>query len=263
MGVYKKRKSHLYDPKSKEPFRVSRSKIDMFLECPRCFYLDRRLGLGRPSMPAWTLNSAVDQLLKNEFDLLRKNGESHKLMKKYGIDAVPFKHPDLSVWRDDHYRYRGACVTDKETNLQICGIVDDIWVSTKTDELFIVDYKSTSTSKKISLDSKYKQRYKKQMEVYQWIFKKKGFEVAKTGYFLFANAGRNRPKFDGRLEFETLIIPHEGDVSWVNPTISEIKECLESDRIPAPGDECEHCAYRQLANKEIKKKKQGQNRKLL
>lgn len=263
MSDYYKRKSNLYKPGSKEAFRISRSKIDLFLECPRCFYLDRRLGLGRPSMPAWTLNSAVDQLLKNEFDLLRKKGEYHELMKKYGINAVPLKHPDLAVWRDDHYQYRGACVLDKETNLQICGIIDDIWTNEKTGEVFIVDYKSTSTSKKISLDSKYKQRYKKQMEVYQWIFKEKGFKVSDTGYFLFANAGRNRPKFDGRLEFETLIIPYKGDTSWVKPTVLEIKGCLEKDTIPASGEDCEYCDYRKLIAQEKQTVKRRNTGKLL
>ena len=63
---------HLYDPKSDKPFAINRSKIDLFLECPKCFYLDCRLGLGRTSMPSFSLNSAVDALLKKEFDLLRK-----------------------------------------------------------------------------------------------------------------------------------------------------------------------------------------------
>lgn len=31
----------LYDPELGEPFKVSRSKIDLFMDCPRCFYLDR------------------------------------------------------------------------------------------------------------------------------------------------------------------------------------------------------------------------------
>jgi len=62
MNKYRQRKRNLYNPSSKTPFRISRGKIDLFLECPRCFYLDRRLGLGRPSMPGWALNSAVDQL---------------------------------------------------------------------------------------------------------------------------------------------------------------------------------------------------------
>ena len=124
MHKYKRRKRNLYNLDSLEPFKISRSKIDLFLRCPRCFYLDRRLGFGRPSMPGWSLNSAVDQLLKNEFDLLRKKGQGNVLMKENGIDAVPFVHPDLAEWRDDHYRYVGASTLHKKTNLLICGIVD-------------------------------------------------------------------------------------------------------------------------------------------
>jgi hypothetical protein len=247
--AYKKRGRNLYKPGSKEPFRISRSKIDLFLECPRCFYLDRRLGLGRPSMPGWALNSAVDHLLKKEFDLLRQNGERHELMEKYDIDAIPFKHPDLPEWRDDHYRYVGAATLHEPTNLEICGIIDDVWIN-KEKELLIVDYKATSTKKEISLDDKYKQGYKKQMEIYQWIFRQLGFKVNDTGYFVFANAGKNRPEFDGRLEFEVSIIAHEGDASWVEPTVSDIKKCLESNEIPPAGEECEHCAYHRLANVE-------------
>ena len=88
------------------------------------------------------------------------------------------------------------------------------------------------------------------MEVYQWIFRQLGFKVSDTGYFVFANAGRNRSEFDGRLEFEVQIISHGGDDSWVEPTIFEIKKCLDSDKIPSPNEDCEYCKYRELIGKE-------------
>jgi len=248
--MIQKRKNNLYNPGAGAPFNISRSKIDLFWECPRCFYLDRRLGVSRPGMPGWPLNSAVDKLLKNEFDLLRKKGESHKLMDEYKINAVPFDHPDLPIWRDDNYKHIGACVLHKKTNLNICGIVDDIWVDKETKELYIVDYKATSTSQTISLEDEYKQGYKRQMEVYQWIFRQLGFKVSKTGYFLFANAGRNRPEFDGKLEFETSIISYEGDDSWIESVIMDVKKCLDSDKIPGFGEKCQYCAYRKLVAKE-------------
>jgi len=249
MSKYKKRQRNLYTPASKQPFNISRSKIDMFLQCPRCLYIDRRLGLGRPSMPGWALNSAVDALLKNEFDLLRKKGQAHQLMKQYKIDAVPFSHPDLPIWRDDVYHYVGASIIHQPTNLRICGIIDDIWQD-KQDNLLIVDYKATSTSKEISLEDEYKQGYKRQMEIYQWIFRQMGFKISDTGYFVFANAGKNRPKFDGRLEFELSIISHKGDDSWVEPTIFAIKKVLDSDSIPPAGEKCEFCQYRKLISQE-------------
>ncbi len=245
-----KRRTNLYNPTSKEPFNVSRSKIDFFLECPQCFWLDRRLGIVRPDMPGWSLNSAVDALLKNEFDLLREQKKSHPLMQKYGIDAIPFYHPDFAIWRDDNNKKLGACVLHKETNLNICGIVDDIWADQKTGALHIVDYKSTSTDYPISLDSQYKIGYKRQMEVYQWIFARLGFSVSDVGYFLFANASRNRPGFGGKLEFETSIIPYQGNSAWVDQAIMNIKKCLDSDNIPPSNPDCQHCAYRRLISNE-------------
>ncbi|MCX7881103.1 MAG: PD-(D/E)XK nuclease family protein, partial [Patescibacteria group bacterium] len=108
MKLYQQREKNLYHPNSKEPFRISRSKMELFLECPRCFYLDRRLGLNRPESPAFTLNSAVDHLLKNEFDLLRKKGQRNLLMKEFDVNAIPFNHPDFYKWRDDENHFIGA-----------------------------------------------------------------------------------------------------------------------------------------------------------
>jgi len=235
-------KNYLFDSSSKEPFRLTRTKIDLFLECPRCFYLDRKLGVKRPSMPGFPLNNAVDNLLKKEFDLLRENGNAHEIMEKYGIDAVPLKHPELYIWRDDVKNFIGASVVHKKTNFEVCGIIDDIWVNERG-EFFIVDYKSTSTSKEISLEDQYKKSFKRQMEVYQWIFRQKGFNVSDIGYFVFANATKEREKFDGKLEFDLSIIEHKGDDSWVEKTLFDIKDCLLKNEIPKPSLSCEYCNY--------------------
>src|SRR6056297_4063493 len=76
-------------------WRLSRSKIDLFLECPRCFYLDNKLGVKRPPGYPFALNSAVDTLLKKEFDILREKGETHELIDRYGVDARPVQHDEL------------------------------------------------------------------------------------------------------------------------------------------------------------------------
>jgi len=75
------RTRNIYDPQDSKSFKISRSKIDLFIECPRCFYLDRRLGIGRPPGFPFTLNTAVDALLKQEFDVYRAKGEAHRLQK--------------------------------------------------------------------------------------------------------------------------------------------------------------------------------------
>jgi len=239
-GMAWKKYSRLYKPDSTEPFKVSRSKIDLFRECPRCFYLDRRLGVSRPSMPGFSLNSAVDALLKKEFDLLREQGQAHELMKQYGIDAIPYRHADLDIWREN---FTGKQVLHAPTNFLVFGAVDDLWV-TPEGKLIVVDYKSTSTEKEISLEDKWKEGYKRQLEVYQWLFKADGFPVSDTAYIVYANAGKNRRQFDGRLEFALTLHAHAGDTSWVEDTLIAMKHCLDTDTIPDSGADCEYCAYR-------------------
>lgn len=240
--AYSKRSRNLYDPGSPTPFGLSRSKIDFFMECPRCFYLDRRVGLGRPGMPGWTLNSAVDELLKKEFDLLRKNGEAHAIMQQYGIDAVPYHHPDIDVWREN---FTGRRYLHEPTNLEVYGAVDDIWVN-PDGKLIIVDYKATSTSKEISLEDEYKKGYKKQIEIYQWIYRQNDHQVSDKGYIVYANGIKDREKFDGILEFELTLHEHKGDDSWVETMIYEIKDTLDTDSAPDRSPECEYCEYRKL-----------------
>src|SRR3989344_2965436 len=99
-GYGYQRSRNVYHPLSKEPFRLSRSKIDLFMNCKRCFYMDRRHGVGQPPGFPFTLNSAVDKLLKKEFDIHRAKRTTHPLMKTYGIDAVPFEHEKMEEWRD-------------------------------------------------------------------------------------------------------------------------------------------------------------------
>src|SRR5688572_20998797 len=98
--AYRVRKRNCYDPASAEPFRLSRSRLELFLSCPRCFYLDRRLGIDRVQGPAFTLNSATDTLLKKEFDAHRVARTPHPLFAKYRIDAIPYSHAELDRWRE-------------------------------------------------------------------------------------------------------------------------------------------------------------------
>lgn len=248
MGFPTKRKTWgLFDPSSKEPYKISRTKIELFTQCPRCFYLDGRLGVPRPKGPPFALNSAVDTLLKKEFDLHRAKQTAHPLMKAYGIEAVPFDHKRMEEWRDS--LKRGVATVHKPTNLFVRGGVDDVWVNPQG-ELIIVDYKATSKEGKITLDDEWKVQYKRQMEIYQWLFRQNGFQVSPTGYFVYVNGKTDRKAFDGRLEFDVAVIPYEGDDSWIEETLHDLKACLEDDSIPNASPDCEFCTYYDLVTEE-------------
>ncbi len=240
------RTKNLFDPDATAPFRLSRSKIDLFLNCPRCFYLDRRLGVDRPPGYPFSLNSAVDTLLKKEFDIHRAKGTAHPLMKAYGVDAVPLAHPNMDEWRDA--LRRGITFYHERTGFLITGGIDDVWTTPKG-ELIIVDYKATSKSGEVNLDADWQIGYKRQMEIYQWLFRKNGFAVSPTGYFVYCNGSTDRAAFDGKLEFSITLIPYTGDDTWVEKALANIRTCLSDSRLPAPSPECDYCAYRSRAQR--------------
>ena len=193
------RVKRLYIVGAKEPFKLSRSKIDLFLQCPRCFYFDRKLGTGRPPGFPFSLNSAVDFLLKKEFDIHRINGGKHPLIKKYGIDAYPVSHKDLDKWRNN---FTGVQYLHEPTNLLIFGAIDDLWQNSKK-QYIVVDYKATSKNEGITkLDKDWHDSYKRQMEVYQWLLRKNGYDVSDTGYFVYCNGKKDVKAFE--LEIPTI-----------------------------------------------------------
>lgn len=235
-----RRTRNIYNPKDKEPFRLSRSKLELFLNCPRCFYIDRRLGVDRPPGYPFTINSAIDRQLKKEFDIHRMNGNQHPLMKAYGIDAVPAKHEKLDQWRDN---FRGLEYFHKSTNLVITGAIDDLWQNSKG-EYIVVDYKATSVQGKITeLNKDWHDSYKRQMEIYQWLLRKHVARVSDVGYFVYANGRTDLEAFDGKIEFDVTLIAYEGDDRWVEKVILSAYDCLQKNEIPVSNPDCDYCIY--------------------
>lgn len=250
-----KRTRNIYDPLQhgsgqahKEPFKLSRSKIELFLQCPRCFYLDRRLGVGRPPGYPFAINSAIDFLLKKEFDVHRTNGTKHPLIEKYGVDAMPVHHENLDIWREN---FKGIEFLHEKTNFVITGAIDDLWINSNGDYI-VVDYKATSNSEDITeLTKDHHEGYKRQMEIYQWLLQKNGLKVSSTGYFVYANGRTDAEAFDGKVEFDVTLIPYTGDSSWVEQAVLDAHKCLQG-ALPASSKECDYCAYVEAVGKKLK-----------
>jgi len=192
-----------------------------------------------------TLAVATDALLKNEFDTIRGNDDVHPLWKEYGLNVRAFDHPNIDIWRSN---FKGCRVLHAETNLEIFGAVDDVWQNRNTGELHIVDYKSTSNKGDPTIDGGgWSDSYKRQMEIYQWLFRQSGFEVSNTGYFLYVNGSKEGTFYDatlgGIMRFSTTLIPYEGDGSWLPDILLQVRSCLEGEVAPGPSENCDICSY--------------------
>lgn len=236
-------RSRPYEPGQKTPFKLSRSKIELFMQCQRCFWLDARLKIKRPDGPPFQINKAIDELMKKEFDAYRMKSQPHPWMVDNDIKAVPMQHENLEKWR---HNFTGVTVLHEPTNLHLFGAIDDIWINDQG-EAIVVDYKATAKQSEVSLDADWQIAYKRQMEIYQWLLRQNGMTVNDTGYFVYTNGRLDLDGFFDKIEFRTKIIPYTGDDSWVEPTIIKMKACMDGDMpevgTAAMGGECEFCSY--------------------
>ena len=81
-----KSRTRKYKPGSDEPFKLSRSRVQLFLDCKRCFYIQNRLGIKMPKMLPFKLNSLVDTKVKQSFDVARKSKSHTNILKTMVIN---------------------------------------------------------------------------------------------------------------------------------------------------------------------------------
>lgn len=221
-------------------WKLSRAKIESFLSCPRCFYLNNKLGLKDISTFPYSLNSTVDKLLKEEFDKARELKQSHHYQTELKFPGIPAQHPQIDEWREN---FKGVTYT-LPNGIVISGAIDDLWLLTERNEYVVVDYKSTAGETPVDrLDADYHAGYKRQMEIYQWLLKKNNLKMADYGCFLYCTANTQADSFNGVLQFDVRLIPHKIDDSWVEDTIYDALDCLDSEELPAFSKDCRVCPY--------------------
>lgn len=235
-----------FDPNNPEPYELSRSRIENFVRCRACFWLEQLHKVKPPEMPSFTINTTTDILLKRDADKVR--GKSSLLLwEALGLGhMIPFEHEDLDKWTNSmqyglNDRYFNT--VHKETNIKLGGGLDDVFLNTDTGQIHIVDYKSeaqgTGSPEKYvpvpsSIDKPWKDGYKRQMDMYVWIARRKGFDVSDIGYFVYVDARHkgksgmlSKSEFNkANMEFTASIIPYHADPGWVEPILYEVKDFL-------------------------------------
>ena len=234
-------RTKLFDASSTELFKLSRNKVEEYVRCPRCFVLQVRHGLKKPSSPPFTLNSAVDSLLKKEFDVHRAAQTVHPLVAAAGLDLVPFQHESIDVWRSN---FKGIQVEYDRLGFLLTGAVDDIWVNSDG-ELVVVDYKATAKAEPMTTvpNGGFYDSYRRQLDFYQWLLRQLGFKVSKTSYWLYCTGRPGADAFNQVLEFDAHLIPYESDDSWIESTLEGLRAHLMAEGLPSSSETCEHCAY--------------------
>lgn len=223
-----------------KPIRLSRSSIDLFLECPCCFYRKFIHKISRPDKARYSLNLEIDKLLKQEFDHYRRLQSQHPLQIEYQLPHFPAQNNNLDTWR---HNFTGVQHHDQE--FLLFGSIDDLWFNPKKGEYSVVDYKATSSQyppSQTRLES-----YSRQLSFYSWLLSCNGLQMSDQNYILLFNAYNSDENLhlDHSLQLSSSLIRINNDGSWIEEVLDNIRSCLASVSAPEPYEDCIYCQYLQ------------------
>jgi len=209
--------------------QLSPNSLNLYLECPHCFWLDKNLGLKRPPAYPYTFNLAVDGLLKEEFDTYRRKKLSHPIFEKNNIKAHLFENQKLlNQWRNN---LAGIRYFDEQLQATLFGAVDDV-LEFDDGKIAPLDYKSTgSTALKIY------DRFQLQLDVYTFLMEKNGYKTPKKGFMVFYVIDKRRGFID-RLPFKKEILEVETSPADVYGIFKEAVEILRQSTPPYHSKDC-------------------------
>jgi len=215
---------------NEKTIKLSPNSLNLYLECKRCFWLDKRKGIKRPQPFPYSLNLAVDKLLKEEFDEYRAKKQIHPLIIERNIPAKLFSNQELlNQWRSN---FVGIRYYDEKIGATLFGAVDDI-LEFEGGRLAPLDYKSTGAT----IPSVY-DRFQLQMDVYTFLLEKNGFLTPRKGYLAFYIVDKDNG-FRDRLPFQKELHEIETDPSYVYELFKEAVDVLKNPVAPPHSPECE------------------------
>ena len=213
---------------------LSRWQLNLFSECPRCFWLVNRFGVKLPKSLPFALNSAIDGLLKTEFDAHREAGTLPSILSSLERQAVLFTDSEqLHTWRNN---FRGLRWTDPRSGHTLFGAVDDL-LEFRDGSLAVVDYKSTGSAAPTIYPS-----YQLQMDVYTYLLRQLGYRTAPKAYFAFFLVVKD-DGFRGRLPFREQLVDVTPNPGRVPELFAQAVTMAQADRRPSPGEACDLCRW--------------------
>ena len=219
---------------------LSPNSLNLYLDCPNCFWLDKKMGIKRPPPFPYALNSAVDSLLKEEFDAYRKRSEAHPLIEKSHIKAKLFSNQRLlDQWRDN---FQGIRYFDKDLQATLFGAVDDI-LEFSDGKLAPLDYKSTGSKVANVYD-----RFQLQLDAYTFMLEKNGYKTPRKGYLAFYIVDKDKGFVD-RLPFRKEIHEIETNPSDIYEIFKDAVDVLKRETPPPHSADCQFCKWFGGANK--------------
>ena len=219
-------------PKKEEKpntFKLSPSALNLFHDCPRCFWLEKHGVWKRPASIFPSLPSGMDRILKTHFNKFMKQGKMPPELCEKQECALMNLYDDeekLKLWQNN---FKGISWTDKDGN-ELHGAIDNLLV--KGGKFIVLDYKTRGYAVKEDTA----EHYRLQQNVYNFLFRKNGYETEDYFFLLFYVPKEVMPT--GEVIFDTNLVKMKVDIEMAEKFWKEALELLKGD---CPKKTCEWC----------------------
>ena len=213
--------------------KLSPSTLNLFLECPRCFWMDKVKGIKRPRGIFPSLPGGMDRVIKLHFDDFRQKNSLPPELNDQNFEGIKL-FPDqakLELWRS--WR-TGLEYQDTDSSI-LSGALDDLLV--KGDRYIPFDYKTKGSPTTEADAIKY---YQNQLDCYALLLDANRLPTAGFAYLLYyspKSVGAN-----GAVQFELQALKIPTDVERARATFRKAVALLKG-QVPSAGSQCEHCNW--------------------
>lgn len=227
--------------------RLSKSALEKFRSCPKCFWIDKNMGLKQPEGIRSGLPMGMDRVLKEHYDRHREVGN----MPSELVGQVPI---GLNLYSGNRISMKDLRNWRKGLNV----IVDAVELSTALDDLLfdkdlgvyvMIDYK---TKAKATDEAATQQYYGVQADCYDLALVSNGYPTPGLAYFAYyypvtVGSGTTPASFESghsalSMAWACQVIKIRANHDRAKDLLLRAAKCL-SGPMPDPGPDCEYCSF--------------------
>lgn len=206
------------------------------LECPRCFWLQVVKKIKRPEGIFPSLPSGMDRILKAHFDkFMERNELPPEIREEDCKDCKLFDDKEkLEVWRNN---FKGIQYLDEKSGILLRGAIDNLL--SKGKKLIVLDYKTRG----YPLKEDTHEHYQTQMDIYNFLLRKNGYETEDYAYLLFYYP--KEVTETGEVIFDTRLIKIKTSTENGEKIFNKAIAILEGN-LPPASEDCEFCEWKSV-----------------
>lgn len=224
-----------------EIIKLSPTTLNLFLNCPHCFWLEKVKGIKRPRGIFPSLPGGMDREIKVHFDNYRSKRILPPELAGGDFEGVQLfeDQSQLEKWRD--WR-KGIQYQDKDGSV-LTGAFDDLLV--KNGMYIPFDYKTKGSPTSEEDAARY---YQNQLDCYALLLRENRFPAAGYGFLLFYSP--QSVSENGNVQFHLQPIKIATDSERARTTFWNAVALLKGPK-PAMKAQCEYCLWLEKAKSEI------------